>query len=161
MTKTQIKTDKAQDRKSTLPQNPSAALRELIRLTKALRDMAEQETQALITNNMLPFAYLQMDKESLVAKYQDAAEEFRRRLEEFRGADPALLKQLETLQNELKEKSSANNEMVDRIRSRSMASTMESLFMAQELGQRVEWPEKKTPADQQNDTQHNEEGARR
>lgn len=125
-----------------LPRDPAGALRELIRLTKALRDMADQEMQALVTNNMLPFAYLQMDKEGLVVRYQQAAEAFRHRIEEFRGADPGLLMQLEKLQKELKEKGEANNEMVERIRRRSQASTMESLFMAQEMGQRVKWPEK-------------------
>ncbi len=140
MTKTPLR--KAEPETGPLPRDPAAALRELIRLTKALRDMAEQETQALVTNNMLPFAFLQLDKEKLAQRYQDAAEAFRLRLEEFRGSDPALLKQLEALQNELREKTEANNVMVDQIRRRSQASTMESLFIAQELGQRVEWPGK-------------------
>ncbi len=124
-----------------LSKDPAVALREMIRITKSLCDMADQETQALVTNNMLPFAFLQMEKEKLVERYQVTAEEFRKRLEDFRKADPALIKQLEKLQHDLREKSVANNAMVEQIRKRSLTSTMESLFMAQELGQRVEWPQ--------------------
>lgn len=124
-----------------LSKDPAVALREMIRITKSLCDMADQETQALVTNNMLPFAFLQMEKEKLVERYQVTAEEFRRRLEEFRNSDPALIKQLEKLQHDLREKSLSNNAMVEQIRKRSLSSTMESLFMAQELGQRVEWPQ--------------------
>lgn len=146
MSKKPVKTAAEPQDTDPLPRNPAAALRELIRLTKALRDMAEQETQALVTNKMLPFAFLQMDKEKLAQRYQDAAEDFRKRLEDFRGADPALLTQLEQIQNELREMSVANNVIVDRIRRRSQTNTMESLFMAQELGQRVEWKVKSEQA---------------
>ncbi|MCB1682506.1 MAG: hypothetical protein H6858_01265 [Rhodospirillales bacterium] len=130
--------------KSYLSKDSGVALREMIRITKALCDMADQEMQALVTNNMLPFAFLQMEKEKLVERYQLVADEFRKRLEDFRSSDPALIGQLEKLQNDLKEKSVANNAMVDQIRRRSLSSTMESLFVAQELGQRVEWPQKES-----------------
>ncbi|MBK6897082.1 MAG: hypothetical protein IPH06_10875 [Alphaproteobacteria bacterium] len=131
----------AQTSAGFLSKEPAVALREMIRITKGLCDMADQETQALVTNNMLPFAFLQMEKEKLVERYQVVAEEFRRRLEDFRKADPALIKQLEKLQHDLREKSVSNNAMVEQIRKRSLATTMESLFVAQELGQRVEWPQ--------------------
>lgn len=126
--------------KSVLPDDPNHALRELIRLTTALRDMSEQETQYLVTNDMLQFAFTQQDKEKIAARYQQASLEFRRRIEEFRGADKGLIQKLEALQNELKDKSESNNVIVGRIRQKATANTKATLFTAQEIGQRAEFP---------------------
>ncbi len=127
--------------KSVLPDDPNHALRELIRLTTALRDMAEQETQHLVTNDMLQFAFTQQDKEKIAVRYQEASQEFRRRIEEFRGADKGLIQKLEALQTELKEKSESNNLIVGRIRQKATANTKATLFTAQEIGQRAEFPQ--------------------
>ena len=118
------------------------ALRELVRLSKKLVDFADQETQSLIKGDHLGFAMTQQEKESLAVQYTKASEEFRDRLEDFRTADKGILMQLDKLQTELKEKTENNNMLIDQIKTRATANTQSTLFTAQEMGQRVHFPEK-------------------
>ncbi len=127
-----------------LAHDANNALRELVRLTKRLVEFADRETQSLVTNDHMQFAFTQQDKESLAERYAQASEEFRTRLGEFRHADKNILMQLDSLQSELKEKTQNNNVLIERIKSRASAHTRSALFTAQELGQRVQFPETDT-----------------
>lgn len=120
-----------------LDRNVNLALRELVAISKKLVTLAESETQALVCGDMLRFACVQQDKESLAVRYAKASEEFRSRLEEFRSADKALLNQLSKLQDDLKQKTNDNNVMIQSIKKRSQAKTQSTLFSVQELAQRT------------------------
>lgn len=119
-----------------LPADPVIAVHKMIKFSKALVEMAERESQALVQNDMLTFAILQDEKEKLGAQYTAASEEFRQRLEAFRRVDRALLMRLEQLQRALGEKSHANNMIVEQIRKRSETNTQQTLLQAQEIAQR-------------------------
>lgn len=120
-----------------LDRDVNRALRELVRLSKKLVEFADQETQALVMNDHITFAFTQRDKERLAVQYAQASEEFRSRLDEFRHADKSVLMQLDRLQTQLKEKTANNNDMIEQIKKRASANTQSTLFAAQELGQRV------------------------
>ncbi|MBI1300140.1 MAG: hypothetical protein GC137_00640 [Alphaproteobacteria bacterium] len=116
------------------------ALRELVRLSKRLIEFTDQETQNLITQDYMGFAFSLQEKENLAHRYTKASEEFRARLDEFKTADNGLILQLNKLQNELKDKAENNNRMINQIQKQARTNTTETLFAAQELGQRVTFP---------------------
>ena len=122
-----------------LAADANAALRELVRISRKLVDFTDQETQSLVTNDYVRFAFTQQDKERLAERYSKASEEFRTRLEDFRSADKSILMQLDKIQNELKDKTENNNVLIDQIKKRSLANTKATLFNVQELGQRVQF----------------------
>ena len=80
---------------NVLPSDAHMAMQKMIKLSGALVDLSESETQKLVQNDMLGFAMLQGDKEKLVKNYVQASQEFQARLEEFRGFDQALLDRLD------------------------------------------------------------------
>ena len=120
-----------------LGKDVNLALRELVRLSKKLIEFADRETQALVTNDHMSFAFIGQDKESMAQRYMKASEEFRGRIEEFHNADKSIMMQLDKLQNELKEKTQSNNILIGQIKKRAAANTQSTLFTVQELGQRV------------------------
>ena len=132
-----------------LGDDPNRALHELIRITKQLVECADRESQSLITNDHMQFAFTQQDKERLAEQYAQASEEFRTRLEDFRNVDKSLLDQLDKVQLELKEKTQSNNVLVEQLIKRASANTEGTLFTAQELGQRARFLPK-APAKEQN-----------
>jgi hypothetical protein len=117
--------------KAPLPLSPVTAVQHLIRVSQSLLMLAEKETQALLTNDMLAFSIIQYEKEKLAADYAKSSENFRGRLEEFRNMEPNLLARLEKLQRDLAEKASGNNLLVDRIRKRVFANAQKGLQAAQ------------------------------
>lgn len=119
----------------TLPAEKSQAIGLLIRLTNNLVTLAEREARALAHNDMLAFAILQDEKSLVTEHYMKASEEFRSRLEDFRGTDKNLLDRLEQLQKLLSEKTSNNNHVVTQIYDRAQSKTQSALVTAQELGQ--------------------------
>lgn len=137
-----------------LPEDSGKALNMLIRLTQNLSQIADRETQALAQNDMLSFAILQDEKTLVTEQYVRASEEFRSKLNIFRGSDPALLNRLEKLQIDLGEKTKNNNESVNRIYDRAQTKTQSSLLAAQELGQnhKIEY------ADNKEKTANNQKG---
>ena len=120
---------------AALHSDPDQALQALIKITQALIDFAERETQALAKNDMMDFAIMQDEKAILTQRYVQMSQEFRNRLEDFRGCDSGLLDRLETLQKELGERSKGNNGSINNIQTRARAKTSDTLFSAQELGQ--------------------------
>lgn len=119
----------------TLPQDKTQAINTLIQSTKALINIAEREGQLLAQNDMINFYVLQDEKELLAKRYEALSQEFRARLEEFRGIDHALLDRLENAQRTLGEKATHNNEIVEKIRERAQRKTQNSLLTVQELAQ--------------------------
>ncbi len=130
------------------PKDVNIALRELISLSKKLVEFTDRETQALVVNDHLSFAFIGQDKEILVERYVQASEEFRTHLEEFRGADKSLLTQLNKYQSELKEKTQSNNIIIGKLKDRAAANTKSTLFTVQELGQRVSFSNENTQAEE-------------
>lgn len=118
-----------------LAREKTQAVQQLIKLTRNLADLAERETQALAQNDILAFAILQDEKALIAEHYAAASNEFRARLPEFRGMNPALLDRLESLQHRLGEAAKQNNETVKRIYDQSQENTQNTLISAQELGQ--------------------------
>ncbi len=118
-----------------LAREKTQAVQQLIKLTRNLADLAERETQALAQNDIISFAILQDEKALIAEHYAAASNEFRARLPEFRGMNPALLDRLETLQNRLGEAARQNNETVQRLYDQSKENTQSTLISAQELGQ--------------------------
>ncbi len=119
-----------------LPPNATAAVQDLIKMSKILLDLSEKETQTLLQNDMMGFAFIQDQKDRVVARYTKASEEFRSRIREFRTVNKALLDKLEELQNMLGEKSEANNLLVLRMKERSQRNTQKTLLTVQELAQK-------------------------
>ena len=132
---TQTQADISND--NILPADTHMAVQQMIKLSSDLVDVAENETQKLVQNDMLGFAMLQDDKEKLVGHYVQASQEFQTRLEEFRGTDENLLNRLDTLQKTLGERTKSNNVIVKRLNEKSEKNTMDSLLAVQEIAQTV------------------------
>ena len=62
---------------SVLSNNINESLQTMVRLSRQLIDFANQESQCLITNDLLRFGYLQKDKNALATRYAKATEFFR------------------------------------------------------------------------------------
>lgn len=141
---------------TVLNADTTVALKELVSLTRELVSFAEQEAHALVMGDMMRFALAQQDKEKLAQLYTKASAEFRGRASEFKGCNSALLMQLEGLQKQLKEKTLETNLLVDQIRRRTSANTRATLFTAQEMGQRAQFPQDlvKTAHDNKNGEQN-------
>lgn len=120
-----------------LSEDVNEALRQLVTLSNRLLDYTDQETQTLIKNDHMNFAFIQRDKERIAYRYAGACAEFHGRLDEFRSADKGLILQLDKLQNALKEKTVNNNKMVAQLRDHSQSNTQATLFSAQEMAQRA------------------------
>lgn len=123
--------------KQALPASPVAAVQHLIRISQSLLTVAEKETQALLTNDMLAFSIMQYEKEKLAGTYTKASEAFRERIEEFRNIDRTLLGKLEQLQKELAIKANDNNALVEQIRQRAQMSTQKSMNTMRDMSQNV------------------------
>lgn len=120
---------------SVLPADATAAMRRMIKFSQSLLDLAERETQALLQQDTLSFGVLQDEKEMLAHQYTAASEEFRSRLNQFRSVDKTLIKQLETLQNRLAEKTHENMAFVERMKTKAEKNASKTLFTVQELAQ--------------------------
>lgn len=118
-----------------LAADPETAMRQLVRLTRELVKFAEAETGALVRGDMIKLAATQDDKEKLARQYSKASEEFRSRIEQFRGIDKKIIAELEAAQAELARKSEENNVLMARLRARSYGGTHTTLLTAQEMGQ--------------------------
>jgi hypothetical protein len=133
-----MQTDRREQGRGTgteLPVNATAAIQRLIQVSQKLVDLSERETQALLQRDMLSFAIIQDEKESITKQYTQASENFRSRLEDFRTVEKSLLNRLELLQKNLAEKAHGNNLMVAQMQQRAEAGTQKTLLMAQEFGQ--------------------------
>jgi len=131
---TTIKSGDADD--GILAVEKTQAMQQLIKITHSLVDLAERESQALAQNDMISFSILQDEKALIAEHYAKASEEFRSRLPEFQGMNPALIDRLDSMQRRLGEASRQNNAAVERIYNQSKENTQSTLISAQELGQK-------------------------
>lgn len=121
---------------SVLQSEPDNALKDLIKITQSLIDLADREAHVLAKNDIMEFAIMQDEKAVMTQRYIQMSRAFRERLEEFRGKDPGLLDQLENLQKDLSDITRANNNVIGQIQNRAKQNTSTTLFSAQELGQK-------------------------
>lgn len=112
--------------------SPQNALNNLCKLSQSLLDLAEQESQALIQQDMLAFAILQDEKEALSLRYLDASEDFRNRINVFRRVDRAMLDRLEHLQSRLQTRTNDNNALINQIKQKAEHFVSHGLMTAQE-----------------------------
>lgn len=148
MTMTHTHTAAQENGNMILSKDVNQAVRQLIKISQDLVRLADDEAQALVTLDHMKFAMSQRDKERLAEQYSKASEEFRERLGAFRMADKNLIAQLNTLQNELKDKNGHNNLMINQIKKKAAANTQSTLFTAQQMGQRVYFQDNTTENEQ-------------
>lgn len=132
---TNTRTENSTDKKAALPQDTGEALKALIKVTNSLISLAEREGQDLARADYLGFAIMQDEKQQLSERYYAMSQDFRERVEEFRGADQTQLQKLESLQARLGELTRENSEVIDRMQKQARKSTENTLFTAQELAQ--------------------------
>lgn len=96
------------DRTHILDRDPRRAVEEMIKITQELESRIEIETGAAASNDGTTFITNEQNKEYLANMYEQAAAEFRARLEEFRSVDRALLDKLQTAQDSLGQSASNN-----------------------------------------------------
>lgn len=113
----------------------NGAMQDMIKISQRLVSIAEQETQKLVQNDVLGFAFLQDEKDKFAKQYVQASKEFRMRINEFRGVDQGLLGRLNELQKSLALKTKENNIIVERMKEKARANTQKTLFTTQELAQ--------------------------
>lgn len=111
------------------------AMQDLIKISQRLLRITDDETQKLVSGDVLGFALLQDEKEKMTKRYAMASREFRTRLHEFRQVDQATLEQLNKLQVQLSEKTRSNNVIIERMKLKSRENTQKTLITAQELAQ--------------------------
>lgn len=124
-----------------LPEGKEKALAALMKITKDLVYMAEQEEQALATSDMLQFAVLQNEKNMLAERYSQYSYQFSKRIEEFRGTDTKTLDELDALQVTLNDKARMNNDVVKRHADRARNQTKHKTLSADQLSGRahIKW----------------------
>ena len=84
-----------------LPEEPRQAVETMLKLTEELVARIEIETNAVAANDGTTFTVNEESKETVIDLYQQAANEFHQRLNEFQGVDKGLIAKLETAQNSL------------------------------------------------------------
>ena len=117
------------DPKTLTPEN---ALNNLCKISQSLLSLAEQESQALIQQDMLSFAIIQDEKEALSLRYLDASQDFRNRINVFRRINQGQLIRLESLQDELSVRTNDNNALIDQIKQKAEHVVTHGLMTAQE-----------------------------
>ncbi|MFP4312697.1 MAG: hypothetical protein ACLFR0_00095 [Alphaproteobacteria bacterium] len=130
-----IQGNPAASEQQLLPADKDQALTVLINITENLINFSERESQVLAQNDMMTLAVMQDEKTLITQRYVALSTEFRKRLEEFRGVNPALLDRLETLQNTLGENSRHNNTIIGQMQDRAKKKTEGVLMNAHKLGQ--------------------------
>ncbi len=104
MTKTQI-----------LNKDPRRAVEEMYQITEELVARMEIETNAVATNDGSAFSMNEMNKEHVADLYTKAADEFRKRLHEFKTVDKGLLGKLEEAQKSLGQSTRNNLSLLDKL----------------------------------------------
>lgn len=135
MTSKTIPSKAAVSEQQLLPADKNEAIKIMINITENLIDFSEREAQALAQNDLMSIAIMQDEKTIITERYVALSTEFRRRLEQFRGSDSALLDRLEALQKTLGENSRHNNKMFDQIQNKAKKKTEAVLMNAHKLGQ--------------------------
>jgi len=95
-----------------LSNDPRQAVEEMIKITEELEARVEIESNAVATNDGTTFTTNEMNKEYVANFYEQAASEFRARLDEFRQVDKGLIEKLEKAQASLGQSTKNNLAML-------------------------------------------------
>ena len=98
-----------------LPQDPTEAVKKIIKLVKALIALMDREAIALAKSDGVALAGVEEEKVGAVEAYQKAAEEFKSRLKDFRGINGAYIEELEKLQADLVDRTQNNLDTMQRM----------------------------------------------
>lgn len=101
-----------------LPTAPEEALRKLIDITCAMKDIVKRESDALALSDGDALRTAIDQKADLAFMYEDAGREFQKRREEFRGVAPALLDELAAEQDILQTLERENRVFYDKAQSK-------------------------------------------
>ena len=89
------------DKNHILSRDPRQAVEEMIKITEEVEARIETESNAVASNDGTTFTMNEMNKEGVANMYEEAASEFRARLEEFHQVDKTLLDRLQKAQDSL------------------------------------------------------------
>lgn len=103
------------NQKTILSEDRIKAIKQLIDLVKRLILLMDQESHALAKQDAVSLAASEEEKIVVTQRYEQACEEFKARLQQFRGVPVQYIDQLESLQKELQEKAKDNVAMMDRL----------------------------------------------
>ncbi len=109
MTQSQRKTE----RNSILPDDRTSAMQIMTGLTRQMLEFALEETKLLKQKDAATLTRIQKGKELRAAGYEQAATEFKNRINEFKGMDEALIGKLEALTKELGHATRANQTLIE------------------------------------------------
>ena len=103
------------DQKHLLSKDPRQAVEEMIKITEELTARIEIESHSVAINDGTTFTMNEMNKESVADMYQQAANEFHARLNDFRQVDKGLIQKLEQAQQSLAQSTKNNLKMLEKI----------------------------------------------
>jgi hypothetical protein len=98
-----------------LARDPRQAVEEMIKITEELTARIETESNAVATNDGTTFTMNEMNKEHVADMYQQAANEFHERINEFKQVDKTLITKLEKAQNSLGQSTKNNLALLAKI----------------------------------------------
>ena len=98
-----------------LSTDPRQAVEEMFQITEELVARMEIETNAVATNDGSTFSLNEMSKEHVAEIYEKAANEFRKRLHEFKTVDKGLIDKLEEAQKSLGDTARNNLALLEQI----------------------------------------------
>ena len=103
------------ENKKILSEEPRQAIEEMITITDELVARMEIETHALATNDGTTFTTNEENKEHVAGLYEKAAEEFHKRVNEFKKMDKGLIEQLNLAQDSLKQTTTNNLKLLEKL----------------------------------------------
>lgn len=98
-----------------LPNDPTAALKKMTEITRELSERMNSETSSLAMNDATGALMAEQPKEEAIARYEQAAGEFRQRADEFEDEEQALLDALEQAQEDLRKITQNNLDLRDKL----------------------------------------------
>ena len=98
-----------------LPKDPTAALKKMTQITRELSEKMNSETTSIAMNDATGALMAEQPKEDAIARYEQAAGEFKQRSAEFEDEDQALLDALEQAQEELRKITQNNLDLRDKL----------------------------------------------
>ncbi|MDB5491695.1 MAG: hypothetical protein JWO78_1544 [Micavibrio sp.] len=98
-----------------LPMDATESVRVMIDITERLCELMDDERYSVAVTDGNTFVAANEEKQKLADIYEQAAGEFRKRLNEFRGVEPDLLDHLDQTQKKLKELTSSNMDILETV----------------------------------------------
>lgn len=103
------------EQKQLLSSDPRQAVEEMIKITEEMTARIEIESHAVSINDGTTFTTNEMNKEQVAEMYQNAANEFHQRINEFRQVDKSLIGRLEAAQQSLGQSTKNNLKILEKI----------------------------------------------